>query len=192
MSVKAVVWSQALVQGSKFLLLFTGVYISDTAFLPRVQLIIKFTMRKMIGTQRGFVRVFLVSLIYVSQEDQHVENSFPHDVRDLDGSACLLIPCGPTRVWPLIRSPASAAMAIKSPPLLLSLPFTAKNGCNSCHIQLTDLSRHVKGRDQNGEGEVRTVSQKGKCRALCQRAYSEGCQMCRLPYRHPLAPVLEK
>ena len=34
------------------------------------------------------VWIFHVSVISVLQEDQHVENSFPHCVRDLDYSTC--------------------------------------------------------------------------------------------------------
>jgi hypothetical protein len=49
-------------------------------------------MRKVYGTHEDWI--LTDSVVSISQEDQHVENSFPHGVRDLDGANCLLSPVG--------------------------------------------------------------------------------------------------
>ena len=103
------------------------------------------------------------------QEDRHVENYFPRDVRDL---VFVLLSANPLRAQGMAIDPATClgCHGDKISAAAFTASVHAKNGCTSCHIQLTDLSKHVRGRNQDGEGQVRAVSQEGKRRALCQCA----------------------
>ncbi len=166
MIVKADIRSRSA-PAANFLLLFTIRYIRHTGLLTNVRLSHFSHPESTSQTTHFCSRRFSANFRF--QEDRHVENYFPSDVRDLVCSAVCEPLCG-LRVWPSIRPRASAAMGTKSLPPLLPHPFTAKNGCNSCHIQLTDLSKHVKGEIKVEKVRCERCHKRGKRRALCQCA----------------------
>ena len=91
----------------------------------------------------------------------------------------------PNRGWPSIRLPASAVTATRSPSAAFAASVHGKNACTSCHVEITDLAKHMRGEIKVHKVHCERCHKKETSRTLHQRACPEGRQVRRLPYRYP-------